>query len=94
MPNIIALFVDAKSIPEFIGPTRHGHMFWGAVITYGIIFPISLPRTVNALRYASAFGVFCVIYLAIAIFVIFWADDRLVPSPLENFKEANLFTVR
>ena len=54
---------------------------------------MSLPRSINALRYSSAFGVFCSIYLCIAVTVIYWANRNLVPDPLQNFVDAEYFTV-
>ena len=53
-----------------------------------------LPRRVNALRFSSAFGVLCAIYLGIAITLIFWFDKDLVKDPIANLKEAELFKVR
>jgi amino acid permease len=49
---------------------------------------MSLPRSVNALRYSSLFGVICAVYLGIAITLIFWCDRDLVPKPFENLKAA------
>jgi hypothetical protein len=57
------------------------------------VFPISLARSVNALRYTSALGVLCAIYLGAAITIIFFVDKDLVTSPLDNLKHADLFKV-
>jgi amino acid permease len=54
---------------------------------------MSIPRKVNALRFTSALGVACAIYLGIAVTVIFWADRSLVPDPIENLKEIKLFNL-
>jgi hypothetical protein len=48
---------------------------------------------VNALRYTSALGVLCAIYLGAAITIIFFVDKSLVVSPLDNLKHADLFKV-
>ena len=55
---------------------------------------MSIPRSVHTLKYASIFGVICAAYLGLAITMIFWVDRSLVPSPTENFKEAEYFKVR
>lgn len=49
---------------------------------------MSLPRSVHSLKYASAFGVMCAVYLGMAITMIFWTDRSLVPDPIQNFKDA------
>jgi hypothetical protein len=54
---------------------------------------MSLPRSINALRFSSAFGVFCSVYLCFAITIIFWANKNLVPDPIQNFKDAAYFKV-
>lgn len=56
-----------------------------------VLFPLSIPRKVNTLRYASALGVICAIYLCIAIFFIFWLDRPLVQDPIANIKRADYF---
>lgn len=52
---------------------------------------MSIARKVNALRYTSALGVTCSIYLMIVVTLIFWADRSLVPEPIENMKKVELF---
>jgi hypothetical protein len=54
---------------------------------------MSLPRSINALRFSSAFGVFCSVYLCFAVTIIFWANKNLVPDPIQNFKDAAYFKV-
>jgi hypothetical protein len=56
-----------------------------------MVFPISLPRTVGALSYASAAGVLCTFYVAFVVIIVFFANRNLVPSPWENFKNATYF---
>lgn len=55
------------------------------------MFPLALPRKVNALRFSSALGVMCALYLALVVTIIFWTDRSLVVDPFENFKEIELF---
>jgi amino acid permease len=56
-----------------------------------ILFPLALPRKVNALRFSSALGVLCAIYLSLAVTVIFWVDNELVADPIENLKKLELY---
>ncbi len=57
IPEIILIF--APNLDSFIVSTEWGEKFWGTIFSFGILFPMSLPRSINALRYSSAFGVFC-----------------------------------
>ena len=35
----------------------------------------------------------CAIYLALAVFTIFWVDKIVVPDPIGNFNKVELFKV-
>jgi hypothetical protein len=59
-----------------------------------VLLPMSIPRQVNTLRYFSAMGVVCGVYLSVALFFMFWFDRDVVPSPGENLKKGDLFIVR
>jgi amino acid permease len=91
MPDILKIFMDESKIPSFMGDTAWGRRFWGTFYTYLVLFPMSLPRKVNKLNYASALGVFCAIYFGFAITMIFWVDRDLVPHPFDNIKDADFF---
>ena len=52
---------------------------------------MSLPRSVNALRFSSLFGMLCSIYLCLAVAFVFLCNRNLVPSPARNFEHAKLF---
>lgn len=56
-----------------------------------MVFPISLPRTVGALSYASAAGVICTLYVAFVVTLIFFTNRIIVPNPWDNFAEATYF---
>jgi amino acid permease len=56
-----------------------------------MVFPLSLPRTVGALSYASAAGVVCTFYVSIVVTIIFFTNRTLVPNPWDNFRNATYF---
>ena len=66
-----------------------GDYIWGVIYTYAILFPMSLPRELNSLRFSSVFGVLCSMYLAVAVMVLFLTDfdKTLIPSKSENFHQ-------
>ena len=78
-------FIDqpCKNVPDWISTCNNcykGTYFWGCIFTYFILFPISVPRKVNILRYSSLSSVICSIYLSIAVFLIFFIDKNVVPD--------------
>ena len=58
-----------------------------------MLFPMSIPRSINALRFSSLFGVLCSVYLSLAVFFVFYCDKEMVPNPKQNFENAELFNV-
>lgn len=58
-----------------------------------ILFPLSIPRSINALRFSSLFGVFCSIYLVLAVMFVFFLNRKIVHSPSDNFEDTKLFIV-
>ena len=55
------------------------------------MFPLSIPRSVNALRFSSLFGVFCSIYLVLAVMFVYLLDRKVVAHPEQNYEMAKLF---
>ena len=93
LPEILALFWDKDSLPDFIESDSWGQVFWATIFSFGLLFPMSLPRSINALRFSSLFGVLCSVYLTLAVFFVFYCDKEIVPEPSKNFSDANLFDV-
>ena len=91
MPDILKVFIGKDKIPAFMADTDWGHRFWGAFFSFIILLPMSIPRQVNSLRYFSAMGVVCGVYLSLTLFFMFWFDREVVSSPVENLKNGQLF---
>jgi amino acid permease len=68
-------------LPLIIGRGQwSGQIFWATVYCFFILFPISLPRKLSALRFSSLFGFCCSFYLVSVITLIFFFNKNLVPS--------------
>ena len=93
MPKILLLFINENDLPNFIGDNYWGKVFWGTLFAFGMLFPMSIPRSINALRFTSLFGVLCSVYLSLAVFFVFYCDKEVVPDPSANMKETKLFNV-
>ena len=78
IPGIIELYTDEESIPEILGSTKSGKIFWGIVYSLAILFPMSVPRNASALRFSSLMGVLCSMYLSLAVVVVFFTDKTVV----------------
>lgn len=86
IPGIIEMYVDKEttSAPKWILNNEAGNRFWGLIFAFLILFPMSIPRTVNALRFSSLFGVLCSMYLCITITIVFMSNRSIVPDIKEN----------
>jgi amino acid permease len=93
LPEILLKFWTVDELPAFIVSDEWGQIFWATLFSFGMLLPMSLPRSINALRYSSLFGVLCSVYLSLAVFFVFYCDKEMVPDPAQNFKDAELFTL-
>jgi amino acid permease len=94
VPTIIEKFtgkVIGTDIPYWISSSQGGQAVWCTIFSYGVIFPMSLPRSVAVLRYSSLFGVLCSIYLVLAVMFVFFLNRKIVPSPELNWEHSLLF---
>ena len=93
LPSILLLFWTEQELPNFIVSDGWGQIFWATLFAFLMLFPMSIPRSINALRFSSFFGVLCSVYLSLAVFFVFYCDKELVPYPSQNLRDAELFSV-
>lgn len=88
IPTIIEIWVDPNNTkaPHWILDNSSGNTFWAILFSLLILFPMSIPRSINALRFSSLFGVLCSMYLSLAVTSVFFSDKTLVPDVKANFK--------
>ena len=60
----LAQIIERK-LPDIIGPTSEGQVFWAIVFSFAVVFPLSIARSLSALRFTSAFSFIC------GVFVVF-----------------------
>ena len=82
------LLMHGDDWPEWVGNTDQGHLFWGTLFSFGVLFPLSIPTSLNALQWSSLFGVLCSVYLVLAVTLQFFCSREIVPDPMENWQEA------
>jgi len=88
---------DNTSLPDWVWrgdsdePKGAANYFWGLLFAFLVLFPMSIPRSVNALRFSSLFGVLCSMYLCLAVTLVFFTNRSIVPSPSENLKQIQAF---
>ena len=93
LPTILLLFWTEDQLPGIFVSDTWGQIFWAIIFSFALLFPMSIPRSINALRFSSLFGVLCSVYLSLAVFFVFYCDKEMVPTPSENLADAELFTV-
>lgn len=88
IPTIIEMYVDKDSgnAPYWILNNDTGNMFWGLMFSFCVLFPMAIPRSVNALRFTSLFGVLCSMYLCMAVTGVFLNNRLIVPDWRENLR--------
>lgn len=73
---------DISELLKYTDKNNQSKYLWGTLFSFGILLPISIPRSVNQLKFSSLFGVLCSMYLALAVLVIFFSNNKgLVPEP-------------
>ena len=85
VPEIILLFKTEDEMPSWIMSKGWGQVFWGTLFAFVVLFPMSIPREISALRFSSFFGVLCSVYLSLAVLFVFYCDKEVVPDPAANF---------
>ena len=91
VPEILLIFWSEDELPRWIGPTTEGQIFWGTTFSFGLLFPMSIPREISKLRFTSLFGVLCSVYLGLAVFYVYWCDKDFVPNPTQRLNDAEYF---
>ncbi len=81
MPTLLLLFWTKDELPNYLVSDGWGQIFWGSIFSFCLLFPMSIPRSINALRFSSLFGVLCSVYLSLAVFFVFYCDKETVPDP-------------
>jgi len=80
LPTILLLFWTEDELPDFMINDGWGEIFWGTVFSFCFVLPMSIPRSINALRFTSLLSVLCSVYLCLAVVFVFYCDDDLVPD--------------
>lgn len=63
-------------------------LFYSNFIQFFIVFPVSLPRTLSALRFSSFFGFMFSIYIVIAVTMICFVNREVNPNLGKSLKIA------
>lgn len=80
VPEILMDYIS--DLPYWLSKNYEGEAIWCTIFSFAVLFPLSIPRSISALRYSSLFGVLCSIYLVLAVIIVFWVDKKLVKDPL------------
>ena len=58
IPKVLEIFLGKENVPSILGEDQwKGGLFWATTYSILILFPMSIPRTINTLRFFSLFGV-------------------------------------
>lgn len=85
MPYAIAT-TSGQALPHWCDDSRLGQAFWGVIFCTVVVFPLSIPRQLTALRYTSAFSVLVSFYIVLVIFFCGILNKGTTTSVSEGFK--------
>lgn len=96
VPGILILYVDKAKLGWLVkdydsNGVTPGGVFFGMLFSFGVLFPMSIPRNASVLRFSSLFGVLCSMYLSLAVTFVFFSSKRMVPDIGKNLKEMKPF---
>jgi len=91
VPSIVTRYSTDEDLLKTFGENESGNIISAAIFSFGIMFPMSIPRNASALRFSSLFGVLCSMFLSLAVMCVFFTDKKLVESPSENFAKIDAF---
>ncbi len=69
-----------KKLPTYMGETKEGYIFWSALFSYGVIFPLTLARKLSALTFTSLVSFFCGIYVVLVLVMTCLFNKDLTPE--------------
>jgi len=72
--------VSGSTLPGWMGDTTGGHIFWSALFSYAVVFPLTLARKLSALRFSSLFSFFCGIYVVLVLVFVCLCDRDVNPD--------------
>jgi len=93
IPSIVTRYSTNPNLLELFGENEKGNIISAALFAFGVMFPMSIPRNVSALRFSSLLGVLCSMYLGLAVSCVFFTDKKLVPDQSENFYQMKPFNL-
>ena len=64
VPGILILYVSKEKLGWLVkdydsDSVTPGGVFFGMLFSFGVLFPMSIPRNASVLRFSSLFGVLC-----------------------------------
>lgn len=71
-----------------MGETKEGYIFWSALFSYGVVFPLSLARKLSAITMASLFSFLCCIYFVLVLVMTCLFNKDLTPELGKSLESA------
>lgn len=68
---------NGKNLPSWIGNNPQGQVIWALMFSFGLLFPISLPRELKALRFSSFMSFGISIFVVITIFLCAFREKKI-----------------
>lgn len=69
-----------RDLPNIIGDTLAGNIFWSFIFSYAVVFPLTLVRKLSALRFSSLFSFFCGVYVVMVLVCVCLVNRKITPE--------------
>ena len=79
IPTTLESVFGEWNLPLFLRDNNIGQLNCMTIFTFLIFLPLSLPKELSALRFSSALGVICTIFLTSVITYQYLFNQELVP---------------
>jgi amino acid permease len=76
-----------KHLPNWIGNTNQGQIVWALLFSFCLLFPISLPRELKALRFSSFMSFGISIFVVFSVFFCSFREKKIDGDGKYDFSE-------
>jgi len=80
MPQTLKAF-GVSNLPPILDETTEGQIFWASIFTYLCALPLSIPRQLNSLRFASLASFLISVFVIGTIFAMSFYETEADSKP-------------
>lgn len=83
--------LGAQNLPSWADDSKKGKTFWATLFCFVLLLPVSLPRTLGALRFTSLLSFALTTTFVLTVFIYAFERDATKMTPGNSIQERFLF---